>query len=248
MTPNHDPRQNHLLGMLRLDEYQRLAPHLELVELSSGQSLAEPGQVMRYVYFPTESIISLLSVLRDGNSTEVSVVGAEGMLGVSLFMGDETTLSRAMVQSGGTAYRLEWSILRQECERGGSMQGMLLLFTQALMIQVANTVACSRLHSIEQQLCRWLLLSLDRRSTNELVITQGLIAGLLGVRRGSVSESAHKLQQAGLISYSRGSIHVKNRHGLEARVCECYSSVKKEYDRLLSYQRRRVPSADSQPR
>ncbi|PXX98433.1 Crp/Fnr family transcriptional regulator [Halomonas sp. LBP4] len=237
MPLQHDPRQNHLLAALPKDEYQRLAPYLERVELTLGDSLAESGKVMQHVYFPTDSIVSLLCVMEDGDSTEIAVVGAEGIVGISLFMGGETTPSRAIVQSAGSAYRLKGQLLKDEFDRAGTLQHLLLRYTQALITQMAQTAVCNRHHSLDQQLCRWLLLSLDRLPTNELVMTQELIANMLGVRREGVTESAGKLQRAGLISYHRGHINILDRPGLEARVCECYVVVKKEYDRLLSYHR-----------
>ncbi len=237
MALKHDPRQNDLLGMLPKDEYQRLEPELELVEMTLGQSLVESGKVMKHVYFPTDAIISLLNVLENGTSTEIAVVGAEGVVGISLFMGGETTPTRAIVQSSGTAYRLKGQLLKDEFYRAGPLQRMLLRYTQALITQMAQTAVCNRHHSLDEQLCRWLLLSLDRLPTNKLAMTQELIANMLGVRREGVTESAGKLQRDHLISYSRGVIHILDRDGLEKRVCECYSVVKKEYDRLLSYQR-----------
>jgi CRP-like cAMP-binding protein len=237
MALQHDPRQNHLLAALPMDEYQRLAPHLERVELTLGDSLVESGKVMRHVYFPTDCIVSLLCVMDDGDSTEIAVVGAEGIVGISLFMGGETTPSRAVVQSAGSAYRLKGQRLMDEFDRASTFQHLLLRYTQALITQMAQTAVCNRHHSLDQQLCRWLLLSLDRLPTNELVMTQELIANMLGVRREGVTESAGKLQRAGLISYHRGHIRILDRPGLEARVCECYAVVKKEYDRLLNYHR-----------
>ncbi|MEQ6917016.1 Crp/Fnr family transcriptional regulator [Halomonas aquatica] len=237
MALQHDPRQNHLLASLPRDEYERLAPHLERVELTLGESLVESGMEMRHVYFPTDCIVSLLCVMEAGDSTEIAVVGAEGIVGISLFMGGETTPSRAVVQSAGSAYRLKGQLLKDEFDRASALQFLLLRYTQALITQMAQTAVCNRHHSLDQQLCRWLLLSLDRLPTNELVMTQELIANMLGVRREGVTESAGKLQKVGLISYHRGRIRVLDRPGLEARVCECYGVVKKEYDRLLSYQR-----------
>ncbi|MFY0989642.1 Crp/Fnr family transcriptional regulator [Halomonas sp. C05BenzN] len=233
MALQHDPRQNHLLAVLPRDEYQRLAPHLERVELKLGDSLVESGKVMHHVYFPTDSIVSLLCVMEDGDSTEIAVVGAEGIVGISLFMGGETTPSRAIVQSAGSAYRLKGQLLKDEFDRASTLQHLLLRYTQALITQMAQTAVCNRHHSLDQQLCRWLLLSLDRLPTNELVMTQELIANMLGVRREGVTESAGKLQRAGLIAYHRGHISILDRPGLEARVCECYAVVKKEYQRLL---------------
>ncbi|XKG33267.1 Crp/Fnr family transcriptional regulator [Vreelandella aquamarina] len=237
MLLHDDPRQNDLLAALPMDEYQRLAPDLEKVDLVLGASLVESGQPMQHVYFPTDSIVSLLCVMEDGDSTEIAVVGAEGIVGISLFMGGETTPSRAIVQSAGTAYRLKGHLLKDEFYRAGALQGLLLRYTQALLTQMAQTAVCNRHHSLDQQLCRWLLLSLDRLPTNELLMTQELIANMLGVRREGVTESAGKLQKAGLISYHRGRITILDRPGLEARVCECYAVVRKEYERLLSYRR-----------
>ncbi|MFO8045780.1 MAG: Crp/Fnr family transcriptional regulator [Halomonas sp.] len=232
-----DPRRNHLLSALPSDEYQRLSPHLEWVDLKLGDSLVESGKMMRHVYFPLDCIVSLLCVMEDGDSTEIAVVGSEGIVGISLFMGGETTPSRAVVQSAGSAYRLKGRLIKDEFYRAGPLQRLLLRYTQALITQMAQTAVCNRHHSLDQQLCRWLLLSMDRLPTNELVMTQELIANMLGVRREGVTASAGKLQSAGLISYHRGHIHILDRPGLEARVCECYEVVKKEYDRLLSYQR-----------
>ncbi|RDB44575.1 Crp/Fnr family transcriptional regulator [Halomonas sp. DQ26W] len=237
MGPQSDPRQNAMLAALPMDEYKRLEPLLEPVELRLGASLAESGETMRYVYFPTDSIVSLLCVMEDGDSTEIAVVGTEGVVGISLFMGGETTPSRAIVQSAGSAYRLKGPLVKTEFYRAGPLQDLLLRYTQALITQMAQTAVCNRHHTLDQQLCRWLLLSLDRLPTNELLMTQELIANMLGVRREGVTESAGKLQKAGLISYHRGRITILDRPGLEARVCECYAIVKKEYDRLLSYRR-----------
>jgi CRP-like cAMP-binding protein len=200
--------------------------------------LYESGSVLHHVYFPTDSIISLLYVLEDGASAEIAVVGNEGIIGVALFMGGETTPSRAVVQSAGSAYRLKGQLLKQEFNRSGAMQHLLLRYTQALLTQMAQTAVCNRHHSVDQQLCRWLLLSLDRLASNELSMTQELIANMLGVRREGVTEAAGKLQSAGLITYSRGRITVVDRSGLEARVCECYAVVKAESDRLLAYVKR----------
>jgi CRP-like cAMP-binding protein len=233
MSTAHDPRQNHLLAVLPVAEFERLLPHLKLVPLPLGEVLYESGIELRYVYFPTDSIVSLLYVMEDGDSAEIAVVGNEGVIGISLFMGGETTPSRAVVQSAGHAYRLPGQALKQEFIRGAAMQHLLLRYTQALLTQMAQTAVCNRHHSLDQQLCRWLLLSLDRLASNELVMTQELIANMLGVRREGVTEAAGKLQQAGLIHYSRGHITVIDRAGLEARTCECYAVVKKECDRLL---------------
>lgn len=235
MPQKRDPRQNNLLAILPKDEYDRLAPHLELVELPLGESLVESGKTMPYVFFPIDCIISLLCVMEDGSSTETALVGAEGIVGISLFMGGETTPSRAIVQSAGSAYRLKGQLLKTEFNRAGCLQDMLLRYTQALITQMAQTAVCNRHHSLDQQLCRWLLLSMDRLPTNELIMTQELIANMLGVRREGVTDAAGDLQRAGLISYRRGRISILDRAGLEARVCECYAVVKKEYDRLLNY-------------
>jgi CRP-like cAMP-binding protein len=231
----HSPRQNHLLNALPPGDYERLAPFLEPVPMSLGDVLYEPGMRMRYVYFPTTSIVSLLYVMEDGASAEIAIVGNEGILGISLFMGGETTPSRAVVQGAGFGFRLKAQLLKDEFARFGPMLRLLLRYTQALITQMSQTAVCNRHHSVDQQLCRWLLLSLDRLATNELVMTQELIANMLGVRREGVTEAAGKLQGAGLIRYRRGRISVLDRPGLEARSCECYQVVKKEFDRLLPY-------------
>jgi CRP-like cAMP-binding protein len=228
-----EPQQNHLLAALSLAERERLFPHLQLVPLPLGKVLYESGDVMRHVYFPTDSIVSLLYVLEDGTSAEISVVGNEGLVGVALFMGGETTPSRAIVQSAGYAYRLIGRLLKEEFHRSGGMQLLLLRYTQALLTQMAQTAVCNRHHSVNQQLCRWLLLSLDRLSGNKLTMTQELIANMLGVRREGVTESAGRLQKLGVIQYERGHITVLNRLKLEELCCECYAVVKKETDRLL---------------
>ncbi|HRK77130.1 MAG TPA: Crp/Fnr family transcriptional regulator [Thiobacillus sp.] len=235
MNPPLDPRHNHLLAALPEAEYARLLPNLEPVSMPLGEVLCEPGNQMRHVYFPTTCIVSLLYVMEDGASAEIAVVGNEGIVGVSLFMGGETTTSRAVVQSAGHAYRLKGQLLKDAFLHAGPMQRLLLRYTQALLTQMAQTAVCNRHHSVDQQLCRWLLLSLDRLDSNELNMTQELIANMLGVRREGVTEAAGKLQYAGLIHYSRGKITVVDRPGLEARVCECYAVVKKEFDRLLPY-------------
>jgi len=233
MSGTHDPRQNHLLAALPAEECVRLFPHLELVPMPLGNAVCEPGMPMRHVYFPTTSIVSLLYVMEDGASAEIAVVGNEGIVGVSLFMGGETTTSRAVVQSAGHAYRLTGQLLKDAFFLAGPVQRLLLRYTQALLTQMSQTAVCNRHHSVDQQLCRWLLLSLDRLPSNELTMTQELIANMLGVRREGVTEAAGKLQRAGLIHYSRGRITVIDRPGVEARVCECYQVVKKEFDRLL---------------
>jgi CRP-like cAMP-binding protein len=231
--PSHSPQQNHLLDALPEEDFLRIAPMLEYVEMPLGQALYESGGHLKHVYFPTTSIVSLLYVLESGASAEIAVVGNEGILGVSLFMGGETTPSRAVVQSAGYGYRLSSKHLKDEFNRGGNMMRLLLRYTQALITQMAQTAVCNRHHSVEQQLCRWLLLSLDRLSANELSMTQELIANMLGVRREGVTEAAGKLQRGGLIEYARGHIKVLDRSGLEKRVCECYQVVKTEFDRLL---------------
>jgi CRP-like cAMP-binding protein len=233
MQTAQSPLQNHLLAVLDHADFARMEPHLKLVRLPLGEVLYESGTRPQHVYFPTTSIISLLYVMADGASAEIAVVGNEGMIGVSLFMGGESTPSRAVVQSAGHAYQFPCAHLKEEFARAGAMQHLLLRYTQALLTQMAQTAVCNRHHSLDQQLCRWLLLSLDRLSSDELVMTQELIANMLGVRREGVTEAAGKLQEAGLIRYSRGRITVLDRPGLEARSCECYSVVKKESDRLL---------------
>jgi CRP-like cAMP-binding protein len=230
----NSPTQNHLLAALPAAEFERLSPHLELVPMPLGEALCESGARLDYVYFPTTSIVSLLYVLEDGASAEIAVVGNEGILGISLFMGGETTPSRAVVQSAGYGYRLAAQHLKHEFNRGGPVLHLLLRYTQALITQMTQTAVCNRHHSVEQQLCRWLLLSLDRLSTNSLAMTQELIADMLGVRREGVTEAAGKLQRQGLIRYSRGHIDVLDRPGLEQAVCECYAVVKAEFDRLLA--------------
>ena len=235
-TPTgHNPHQNHLLDALPAHDYERVVARLELVPLNLGDVLYEPGMQLRYVYFPTTAIVSLLYVMEDGASAEIAIVGNEGILGISLFMGGETTPSRAVVQSAGYGYRLRAQSLKEEFARSGPFLRLLLRYTQALITQLAQTAVCNRHHSVDQQLCRWLLLSLDRLSSNELSMTQELIANMLGVRREGVTEAAGKLQQAGLIHYRRGKIIVLDRPRLEARCCECYQVVKTEFDRLLPY-------------
>ncbi len=229
------PLQNRLLAALPSADYERLLPNLEPVTLPLGMALHEPGGRLGFVYFLTEGIVSLLYVLEDGASAEIAVTGSEGLVGISLFMGGESTPSRAVVQSAGHAYRLPAAALKKEFDGGGELQHLLLRFTQALITQMAQTAVCNRHHSVEQQLCRWLLLSIDRLPTNELIMTQELIANMLGVRREGVTEAAGTLQQAGLIRYSRGHITLLDRPGLERRVCECYAVVKRETDRLAAY-------------
>jgi CRP-like cAMP-binding protein len=226
---------NHLLDALPASDFERLGPHFERVTLKLGEVLYEPGDRMHYVYFPTTAIVSLLYVMEDGASAEIAIVGNEGILGISLFMGGESTPSRAVVQSAGHGYRMKAALLKVEFGRFGVLMHLLLRYTQALITQMAQTAVCNRHHTVDQQLCRWLLLSLDRLSSNQLTMTQELIANMLGVRREGVTEAAGKLQSAGLISYRRGTITVLDRPGVEARSCECYHVVKKELDRLLPY-------------
>ena len=240
MTATYTPKQNHLLAALPSADYKRLLPELERVPLALGQVLYESGSGQAHVYFPTDSIVSLLYVMQNGSSAEIAVVGNEGVVGIALFMGGETTPSRAVVQSAGSAYRCGDNLLKIEFERGGTLQHLLLRYTQALITQMAQTAACNRHHAVEQQLCRWLLLSLDRLQSSELTMTQALIANMLGVRREGVTEAAGNLQAAGLIHYSRGKITVLDRSKLEARVCECYAVVKRESDRLLKGRNVRV--------
>jgi CRP-like cAMP-binding protein len=227
------PKQNHLLASLPVEIFERIFPHLELISMPLGEVLYESGGQLQYVYFPTTAIVSLHYLLESGASAEISGVGNEGVLGISLFMGGNTTPSLATVQTAGSGYRLKGRLMMEEFNRAGPMMRLMLRYTQALMTQIAQTAVCNRHHSIEQQLCRWLLLTLDRLPSNELTITQELIAGMLGVRREGITEAAGKLQRAGLISYRRGHIRVLDRPGLESHACECYNVVKKEFHRLL---------------
>jgi CRP-like cAMP-binding protein len=233
MAASQDPRKNQLLATLPRDEWERWLPQLEPVELPLGKVLYESGNTMSHVYLPTTAIVSLLYVLENGASAEIAVVGNEGIVGISLFMGGGSTPSRAVVQSGGYGFRLKAQSIKEEFDRAGPVMHLLLRYTQALITQMAQTAVCNRHHSLDQQLCRWLLLSLDRLQGCELVMTQELIANMLGVRREGVTAGALKLQEAGLIRYARGHIAVLNRQGLEQRACECYAVVKNEYDRLL---------------
>ena len=236
MTQVPDPKKNQLLAALPDAEWQRWLPQLEAVEMPLGQVLYESGSTLRYVYFPTSSIVSLLYLLESGASAEIAIVGNEGLVGISLFMGGESTPSRAVVQSAGQGYRLNARAMKEEFSRAGPVLHLLLRYTQALITQMTQTAVCNRHHTLDQQLCRWLLLSLDRLQGNDLVMTQELIANMLGVRREGVTEAAGKLQAAGLIRYSRGHITVLDRPGLEKRTCECYAVVKTECDRLLPNQ------------
>ncbi|CAK0766226.1 CRP-like cAMP-binding protein [Gammaproteobacteria bacterium] len=232
-SSEHSPTQNHLLAALPDEIFERLRPHLEWVALPLGKVLYEPGSPLYYVYFPTKAIISMHYILENGASIEIAGVGYEGVLGVTLFMGSNTTTGLATVRTGGSGYRLKGAIMMAEFNRGGVMMRLMLRYTQALMTQISQTAACNRQHSIEQQLCRWLLSTLDRLPSDELTITQELIAGMLGVRREGITETAGNLQRAGLISYRRGHITVLSRAGLESRACECYQVVKNEFRRLL---------------
>jgi CRP-like cAMP-binding protein len=231
--PVFDRSANHLLAALPDAEWQRWLPEFEHVDMPLGQVLYEPGKTLSHVYFPITAIISLLYVMENGASAEIAIVGNEGIVGISLFMGGESTPSRAVVQSAGRGLRLKAQMMKEEFNRNGPVLHLLLRYTQALITQMAQTAVCNRHHSLDQQLCRWLLLSLDRLQGDELVMTQELIANMLGVRREGVTEAALKLQQAELIRYARGRISVLDRSGLEKRTCECYAVVKNEYDRLL---------------
>jgi CRP-like cAMP-binding protein len=229
------PQQNHLLAALSAEVRDRLYPHLELVPMPLGKVLYESGDTMRYVYFPTNAIVSLLHVMESGASAEISVVGNDGIIGIALFMGGESTPSRGVVQSAGYAYRLLGRKLKNEFNRHGELLVLMLRYTQALITQMAQTAVCNRHHSIDQQLCRWLLLSMDRLLNNQLTMTQELIANMLGVRREGVTEAAGKLQKLGVIEYNRGHIKVLDRPKLEQLSCECYAVVKRETDRLFPY-------------
>jgi CRP-like cAMP-binding protein len=242
MDTPQSPNQNYLLAALPTAEFERIAPHLELVAMPLGEVLYESSGQLQHVYFPTTAIVSMHYVMENGASSEIAGVGNEGVLGISLFMGGNTTPSRAIVQTAGHGYQLKTSLLMEEFKRGGAMQHLLLRYTQALITQVSQTAVCNRHHSVEQQLCRWLLLTLDRLPSNELTMTQELIASMLGVRREGITEAAGHLQQAGFIRYRRGHITVQDRSGLESRVCECYAVVKNEHDRLLCDVRNRQGS------
>ena len=243
MSSPHTPKQNHLLDALPAADYARLLPDLELIPMPLGWALYESGDQLGYLYFPTTSIVSLLYVMESGASAEIAITGNEGLVGISLFMGGESTPSRAVVQSAGNGYRLKASILKMEFALGGNLQHLALRYTQALITQMAQTAVCNRHHALDQQLCRWLLLSLDRLPGNELRMTQELIANMLGVRREGVTEAAGNLQADGLIQYNRGHIKVLDRAKLEKRVCECYAVVKKEIERLLPYKIPDLPNA-----
>ena len=235
MFSPHSPKQNHILAALPTEDYTRLLPDLELISMPLGWAVYESGGHMSYLFFPTSSLVSLLYVMEDGASAEIAITGNEGLVGISLFMGGETTPSRAVVQSAGNGYRLSANVAKKEFATGGYLQHLALRYTQALITQMAQTAVCNRHHALDKQLCRWLLLSLDRLEGDELKMTQELIANMLGVRREGVTEAAGNLQADGLIHYSRGHIKILDRARLEKRVCECYAVVKKEYDRLLPY-------------
>lgn len=230
-----NPKQNHLLAALSPEIYARLSPNLEPVSMQLGKILHESGSQLQHLYFPTTGIVSLLHVMSSGGSAEIAIIGRDGLVGFSLIMGGNTTPSRAMVQSSGEGYRIKAAYIREEFARGGELQALTLRYTQALITQMAQTALCNRHHALEQQLCRWLLASLDRLPGNELLITQEMIANMLGVRREGVTEAAGKLQSDGMIRYSRGHITILDRKKLEGRVCECYAVVKNEYERLLSF-------------
>jgi CRP-like cAMP-binding protein len=235
------PLQNHLLAALPAEVHERVIPHLVSVDMPLGKVLYEAGDPEDYVYFPTDCIVSLLYVMTDGDSAEISVVGNEGIVGVAVFMGGQSTTSRAIVQSAGHAYRLSGKRLKEEFDRHGVLLHLLLRYSQALLTQMAQNAVCNRHHTIDQQLCRWLLLSLDRLSSNQLAMTQELIANMLGVRREGVTEAAGKLHKLGVIDYRRGLITVLNRPRLEQLSCECYAVVKTETDRLLAYRKLPIP-------
>jgi CRP-like cAMP-binding protein len=233
ISASASPRQNHLLAALHTPEYERLFPDLEAVPMPLGNVLYESGSRLEHVYFPTTSVISLLYVMKDGDSAEIAIAGNEGLVGIALIMGGQTTPSRAVVQCAGAAYRVKPGPLKVEFDRGEALQRLMLRYMQALVTQMVQTAACNRHHSVEQQFCRWLLLSIDRLPSNELTMTQGLIANMLGVRQDGVTIVAQQLQEEGLIGYDGGRITMLDRPGLEARACECYQVVRKEFDRLL---------------
>ena len=243
MATPHNPNQNRLLAALTTAESARLIPHLELVPMPFGEVYYESGGRLPYVYFPTTSIVSVHYVMENGASAEIAGVGNEGLLGISLFMGGNSTPSRASVRAAGFGYKLKAQLLMDEFNRGGPFQRLLLRYTQALMTQAAQTAVCNRHHTLDQQLCRWLLLTLDRAPTNELIMTQELAANMLGVRREGITEAAGKLQQAGFISYRRGHIKVLDRSGLEDHACECYDVVRREFERLLGRDSKLVSAA-----
>jgi CRP-like cAMP-binding protein len=243
VSSQHSPLQNHILAALPEKDYATLLPHLELIAMPLGWAVYESGGRLGYVYFPTTSIVSLLYALENGSSAEIAITGNEGLIGIALFMGGESTPNRAVVQSAGSGYRLKSGVLKEEFAHGGELQHLALRFTQALITQMSQTAVCNRHHALEQQLCRWLLLSLDRLPDNELIMTQELIANMLGVRREGVTQAAGQLQKDRIIKYGRGRIEVLDRPRLEQRVCECYRVVKKEYERLLPYEMADPPNS-----
>jgi CRP-like cAMP-binding protein len=245
MSSPNTPKENHILAALPAEDYARVLPDLELVPMPLGWAVYESGGHMSYLYFPTTSLVSLLYVMEDGASAEIAITGNEGLVGISVLMGGETTPSRAVVQSAGYGYRLSANVAKREFAAGGHLQHLALRYTQALITQMAQTAVCNRHHALDKQLCRWLLLSIDRLQGDELRMTQELIANMLGVRREGVTEAASKLQADGLIKYTRGHIKVLDRAKLEKRVCECYAVVKREYDRLLPYQIPGLPASSS---
>ena len=244
MSAKSDPRRNHLLGAIPEAEWARFAPALMPVPLALGDVIYESGNAQPHVYFPTDSIVSLLYVMEDGSSAEIAIVGNEGLVGIALFMDSGTTPSRAVVQSAGSAFRMKAKFIRDEFMLAGPVQHLFLRYTQALLTQMAQTAACNRHHQVDQQLCRWLLMSLDRLESDEVTMTQELIANMLGVRREGVTEAAGKLQRAGVIQYSRGRIRVLDRPMLESLACECYEVVRKEFARLLPWDSGQVSSSD----
>jgi CRP-like cAMP-binding protein len=246
-SPEHSPLQNHLLAALPAEVQGRLFGFLDLIKLPLGKVLYESGTALRHIYFPTDSIVSMLYVMENGASAEISVVGNEGLIGIALFMGGESTTSRAVVQSAGWGYRLPGSVFRREFDLHADMLHLMLRYTQSLITQMAQTAVCNRHHSVDQQLCRWRLLSLDRLSSNDLVMTQELIANMLGVRREGVTDAAGKLQKIGVIDYKRGHIRVLDRARLEELSCECYAVVKTETDRLLPWPLRRSAGTQRSP-
>jgi CRP-like cAMP-binding protein len=243
MLSPHSPHQNHLLDAFPTEEFERMAGHLELVTMQLGEALYEPGEQLQHAYFPTTAIASLHYVFESGASAEIAGVGNEGVVGISLFMGGDTTPSSAVVQTAGHGYRIDRRVLKREFDRGGPVRRLLLRYTQALITQTTQTAVCNRHHSVEQQLCRWLLMTLDRVPSGRLVMTQELIANMLGVRREGITAAASELQRAGFIQYRRGHIAVISRSGLESRVCECYAVVNKELHRLLSDEQHRQSCA-----
>jgi CRP-like cAMP-binding protein len=232
-TTKEEALKNHLLAGVNDDELTRLLPNLQAVSLSLGQVLYESGEKMDYVYFPTTAIISLLYIMENGSTAEIGVVGKDGLVGIAIFMGGDTTPNRAVVQSAGKSFKMKAALMKDEFTLGGRFHYLCLRYTQALITQISQTAVCNRLHSVDQQLCRWLLLSHDRLPSNRLIMTQDLIANMLGVRREGITHAAKRLQKSGYISYVRGDMTILNRKGLEASVCECYQVVRTEYDRLL---------------